>query len=139
MRVAQGQNLGKCKLSIAYTSRMAHWFLRAPNSFSIAQAIRFGQVIGLGDDERLARMIAASRLSDDFAHNAFWVTVIRWFVAQPLPDPVQVGPIIDYIYFQRFVPEHVLIGFNRPMDGAATVEVQFGPWKSNAFRVLKNS
>lgn len=118
VRVAQGENLRKCKLPITYTSRMAHWFMRAPNSFSIAQAIRFGQVIGLGGDERLARMIAASRLSDDFAHNTFWVTVIRWFVAQPLLDPVQVGPIIDYIHFQRFVPEHVLIGFNRPMDDA---------------------
>ena len=118
VRVAHGENLRKCRLPLTYTRRMAHWFMRAPDSFSVPQAIRFGQVIGLGGDERLASTIAATRLSDNFTHNEFWVTVIRWLVDQPLLDPVQVGPIIDYIHFQRFVPEQILAGLNRRIDDA---------------------
>ena len=116
VKVARGENLRKCDLPIAYTRRMAHWFMRAPDGFSILQAIRFGQVIGLGGDQRMAKMIAETRLSDDFANDDFWVTVIRWFVNQPLLDPLQIGPIIDYIHFQRFVPEHGFLGLNDQMN-----------------------
>ncbi len=118
LRVGRGENLRKCDLPIPYTRRMAHWFMRAPDNFSVPQALRFGQVIGLGGDQRLARTIAMTRLADNFSCDEFWVTVIRWFVNQPLLDPVQVGPIIDYIYFQRFVPEHVMVGLNRQIDDA---------------------
>ncbi len=118
LRVAGGENLRKCHLPIPYTRRMAHWFMRSPDNFSVPQALRFGQVIGLGGDQRLARTIAMTRLADNFSCDEFWVTVIRWFVNQPLLDPVQVGPIIDYIHFQRFVPEHVMVGINRQMGDA---------------------
>ena len=116
VRVAGGQNLRKCDLPIPYTSRMAHWFMRAPDNFSVAQALRFGQVIGLGGDQRIAKTIATTRLADNFRHDDFWVTVIRWFVDQPLLDPVQIGPIIDYINFQRFEPEIDLFRLGQQID-----------------------
>jgi len=116
VRVANGQNLRKCDLPIPYTSRMAHWFMRAPDNFSVPQALRFGQVIGLGGDQRIANLIATTRLADNFSNDEFWVTVIRWFMKQPLLDPVQIGPIVDYINFQRFEPEQGLFHLGRQND-----------------------
>ena len=109
VRVANGENLRKCHLPIPYTRKMAHWFMRAPDNFSIVQALRFGQVMGLGGDQRIAQAIATTRLADNFLGEDFWVTAIRWFINQPLLDPSQIGPIIDYINFQRFVPEHQVV------------------------------
>ena len=108
VRVANGENLRKCHLPITYTRKMAHWFMRAPDNFSVSQALRFGQVMGLGGNRRIAQMIATTRLADNFLDDDFWVTVIRWFTEQPLLDPAQIGPIIDYINFQRFMPEQAI-------------------------------
>ena len=116
VRIAGGQNLRKCDLPIPYTRRMAHWFMRAPNNFSVPQALRFGQVIGLGGNQRIAQRIATTRLADNFTHDDFWVTVIRWFIEQPLLDPVQIGPIIDYINFQRFEPELDMFRIGQQID-----------------------
>ena len=128
VRVANGENLRKCNLPISYTRKMAHWFMRAPDNFSVPQALRFGQVVGLGGDQRLAQMIATTRLADSFSNDDFWVTVIRWFVDQPLLDPAQIGPIIDYINFQRFVPEHQVF---RPAWQVDEVDQTVGPRQPN--------
>lgn len=128
VRVANGENLRKCDLPIPYTRKMAHWFMRAPDSFTVPQALRFGQVIGLGGDQRIAQMIATTRLADSFSNDEFWVSVIRWFIEQPLLDPVQIGPMIDYINFQRFVPEHEMFRQARQID---EVDQTIGPRQPN--------
>jgi len=35
----------------------------------------------------------------------FWLSVVQFFVANPMLDPYQVGPIVDWIRNQRFVAE----------------------------------
>jgi hypothetical protein len=84
---------------------MAHEVMRAPNDLTCPTALRWGQVLGMGGDERLARAILATRLGSAFEHNEFWQTVIAWFIAHPLLDRVHVGPIIDYLHQQRFIPK----------------------------------
>ncbi|MEM8667218.1 MAG: PcfJ domain-containing protein [Planctomycetota bacterium] len=109
LHVGRGQNIRTCELPIPYTKKMAHYFMQAPNDVTIDQALRWGQVHGLGGDERLARAIFGTRLAECFDEDEFWSSVLRWFVSHPLLDRVHVGPIVDYIQYQRFVPEHIYV------------------------------
>jgi len=53
--------------------------------------------------------VFAINVSDHFDHDAFWQTVIRWFIDHPMLDRVHIGPIVDFIHHQRFVPEQVFV------------------------------
>lgn len=110
LRVASGQSIRTCDLPIEYTKKMAHHFTQAPDDVTIPQAIRWGQVIALGGDEPLARAIFGTRLGSNYENDDFWITVIRWFIANPMLDRAQVGPIVDYLYDQRFVVRREMVG-----------------------------
>jgi hypothetical protein len=107
LHVGRGQNIRTADLPIPLTKRMAHHFLEAPDDFSVDAALRWGQVHGLGGTERLARAVVGSRLGYFFANDDFWVTVLRFFVANPMLDLAQVGPIVDYLHARRFAPDLV--------------------------------
>ena len=109
VRVGSGQNIRTCQLPISYTKRMAHHFMHAPCGVTVERALRWGQVLGFGGDERLAHAIFGTHLVESFDHDEFWATVIRWFIVHPFLDRAHVGPIIDFLNHQRFVPEHVYV------------------------------
>ncbi|QDU51697.1 PcfJ domain-containing protein [Gimesia panareensis] len=100
--VGLGYNIRQCPLPISFTKKMAHHFMHAPPDITMYQAIRWGQILGMGGDEALAREIFATRLAEEFLNEDFWSSVLHWFVRQPRLDRVHVRPIIDYLYFQRF-------------------------------------
>lgn len=105
MHVGLGNNIRTAaNLPLPLTSKMAHHMMQAPNDYDILAAIRWGQIHALGGDERLVRSILASRIGTSFNNNDFWVTVIQWFMANPMLDTAQYAPIIDYLNHQRFVP-----------------------------------
>jgi PcfJ-like protein len=99
-----GQNIRTAGLPVTLTKRMAHCFLQAPDDYSIDAALRYGQILGLNGDEHLARAVISTRLSETDAHEAFWLTVLHFFVNNPMLDTACVGPIIDYVYHQKYVP-----------------------------------
>jgi len=109
LRVGLGRSIRQCDLPISYTKRMAHHFRGAPRDATTSQALRWGQILASGGDERLARAIFATRLGESFANEDFWWSVLRWFIAHPMLDRAQVGPIVDYLQHQRFEPEHIYI------------------------------
>lgn len=108
LHVGHGQNIRKCDLPIPMTKKMAHYFMHAPNNLTVDQALRWGQILGLGGDEHLARAIFETRLAESFEHEEFWTTVLRWFITHPMLDRAHVGPVIDYLHYQRFVPAPVV-------------------------------
>jgi hypothetical protein len=104
--LAQGHSVRKLPhLPIPLTKNMAHWFTQAPPDISPIKAIRWGQIMALGGDDRLAKTIIGSRIGDDFQNNDFWESVIRFFINNPMIDHAQVSPIIDFINAQKF--EHI--------------------------------
>lgn len=109
LHVGRGQNIRTADLPLPYTKRMAHHFMQAPADYTIDAALRWGQIHGLGGTERLARAILGTRLGADFEHDDFWITVLQFFIANPMLDLVHVGPIIDYIQQQRFVSQNVFV------------------------------
>lgn len=108
IHLGQGGNLRKAEgLPIPLTKMMAHHALLAPEGCSISQALRWGQARGVGVDLRLARALLGSRIGGTFERpeqEAFWLSVLGWFAQRPMLDPHQVGPIIDYLHHQKFVP-----------------------------------
>jgi hypothetical protein len=109
LHIGRGENIRTADLPLPYTKRMAHHFLQAPADFTVEAALRWGQIHGLGGDARLARAVSATRLGSDFAHEEFWVTVLRFFIANPMLDVAHIGPILDYIHQQRFVAQEVFV------------------------------
>lgn len=103
------------------SKKAAHYFLKAPTHYTINGAIRFGQVLALGGDQVLSDALIETRLGRSFEHDQFWQTVVSFFVKNPMLDLIWAGPIIDYIYHQRFEPvfevrEDGLVGEGPPLN-----------------------
>jgi len=107
--VGLGRNVRNADLPLPLTRMMAHHFMLAPDHFTVEAALRWGQVRGMGGSEELARVVSATRLGRWFEHEDFWRTVIRFFVNEPTLDPIHVGPIVDYLNVQKFVPQEDLL------------------------------
>jgi hypothetical protein len=106
IHVGGGGNLRTATgLPFPLTKMMSHHALLAPDDVSVLSALRWGQVRGLGGSERLAHAVIACSLADAQEDEPFWLTVVQFFVANPMLDPYQVGPMVDWIRNQRFVAE----------------------------------
>jgi hypothetical protein len=105
IHIGTGHNIRTAdKLPIKFTKCMAHEFINAPEKESIFAAMRYAQVKCLGGTDRLVHAINQSTLSA--FHNGeeeFWESVIRFFIAAPMFDYAQVGPLIDFIRNQKYV------------------------------------
>ncbi len=89
------------------TKMMAHNFLSAPEHYSIVAALRWGQIIAEGGNRRIADAVVQTRICDTSLDDEFWLTVFRFFARNPMLDPACIGPIIDYIWNQKY--ENVLV------------------------------
>jgi len=100
--VAQGSNLRKCfGIPIPMTKKIAHETMKAPSNFNIEEALRYGQVMGLGGERRLVYAIFSTRIGRGFDDEEFRETVITWLIRNPMIDTAQISPLLDYIYFKR--------------------------------------
>jgi hypothetical protein len=107
--VGLGRNIRKADLPLAYTKMMAHHFLQAPDHFTVEEALRWGQVRGLGGSRELALAVAATRLGGSFESEDFWITVVHFLVNEKELDPAQVALVVDYVHNQRFVPNEEFV------------------------------
>lgn len=97
-----GGSVRSLDLPLPYTRLMAHHFLLARDHFSVEQALRWGQVRGLGGSMPLADAVAGTRLGSSFDCEDFWLTVLHFFVNHPELDPALVRPIVDHLHEERF-------------------------------------
>jgi hypothetical protein len=105
LHVGIGQNIRKADIPLPYTKRMAHAFLNAPPHLTVEMALRWAQVVGLGGDAHLAEAVVATRLGEQFEHEPFWVSVLHFFLNNPLLDTAYAGPIVDYVHHRRYTPQ----------------------------------
>jgi hypothetical protein len=118
LHLGRGENIRTADLPLPFTRRMAHHFMQAPAELTVEAALRWGQIHALGGKARLVRAIIGTRLGTNFADDDFWTTVLHFFIAHPMLDTVHVGPIIDFIHHQRFVPQEVLVAPGVVQQGA---------------------
>ena len=102
LHVAGRQNIRTAKLHVPFTKKIAHHFMQAPEYCSIENALKWAVIIASGGDKRLAEAVIGSRIAENRSHHNFWGTVYRFFIDNPMLDHSHVGPIIDYLYAQKF-------------------------------------
>ena len=102
VHIAAGHSVRRLKLPLEFTKRMGHYFMRAPQECTYDQALRWGQVHGLGGDESLARVVNGTFLGSSFENEEFWKTVIKWFADHPMFDRHWFHVVIDYLNNQKF-------------------------------------
>lgn len=106
-----GKNIRTAKnLPCPLSKKEAHHFLKAPNDYTITEAIRWGQIFSLEGNLRLMHSLRETKLMGSFSSNNFCLQVIRFFINHPMLDLVHVNPIIDYIWNQKFECRRVFVG-----------------------------
>ena len=92
--IGAGKNIQTAEgLPLPLTKKMAHHFLEAPAQYSIEAAFRWGQVFVLGGERHLADALRDTRLVRTFSDEDFWLSVIRFFVGNPMLDLIHVNPV----------------------------------------------
>ena len=110
IHIGTGKNICTIpSLPVRLTRKMAHYFLLAPDNYTIDAAIRWGQIHALGGDKFLADAVIKTRLGNDFHDNSFVETVIRFFIRHPMLDRAHVNPIVDYIWNQKYEDRIIFI------------------------------
>ena len=71
----------------------------------------------------MADALLETRIVHDFRDNDFWLSVLRFFIRNPMLDPAQVNPIIDYIWNRKYE--------NRIVFVDAGVAEEVGPEQPN--------
>lgn len=87
LHLAAGGSIRTAALPVQLTKRMAHCFGEAPAHFTIEMALRRAQVVGQGGSEELVDAILSTPLGTAFDNEAFWATVVTWWVQHPELDP----------------------------------------------------
>jgi hypothetical protein len=100
--LGRGESLRTAGLPLRVTRAMAHLFTQAPHHYSAVAALRWAQVCGLGGSPALARAVAGTRLGKVLENEEFWKSVLHFFVNHPGLDLAQLGPVVDFLQYQRF-------------------------------------
>jgi len=100
---------------IKLTRKLCHDFLKTPAGIGVIPAIRRAQIFGLDGSARLLTAVLATPLGStiyaDPLVEDFYQAMFLWFVNQPMLDPQQVAPMIDYIRHCRdTIPGYTLKG-----------------------------
>ncbi len=110
IHIGSGNNIRSAKkLPFPLSKRMAHEFLLSPDAYNVLQALRWGEIHALGGDRRLTEALLSTQIGEDFDHHEFWRSVFVFFINNPLLDRRHVGPIIDYLQFQKFTVQEVMV------------------------------
>lgn len=101
--IGAGKNIRTATgLPVVLTSAMAHYFLQAPPNYSINGAIRYGQIMSLSGNQTIADACICTRLEDSFQNDDFTLSFFRFLVKNPMLDTAWVGPMIDFLWQQKF-------------------------------------
>lgn len=95
-------NGGKVKqmrdIPIAFTQKTGHYFLKAPASYTVREALRWAQVKALNGTDVLAQRVAHSWLAlKPYTNEDFWESFIRLIAQDSMFNPAKIGELIDYV------------------------------------------
>jgi hypothetical protein len=108
VRIGRGASFRALELPIPLTERMRHYMRHAQDDFTVYEAMRFSEVLGLGGETTLARRITKTRLGRDISNADFWRTVLRFFTSNPDFPGAQIDDVVEFIQAMRFGGGEVL-------------------------------
>ena len=115
--VGLGTNIRRAETPIKLTRRMAHVFQDAPPNWLIVRAMRWAQFYGVGGYGNMVREILDTQLKYFQQDEPFWESVVRFLANHSMLERSYVGPIIDFIHYQKFVPQQVPGPNGQPIEG----------------------
>lgn len=96
---ARGRRFRSLALPISMTRRMEDIFLRTPDHFTVDQALRRAEVLGLGGTPELAEVVLTTRIVECFNNPDLWRGALRWLVnCGDSVDLPQVRPVVDFLH-----------------------------------------
>ena len=103
IHVGMGNNI-RTAIGLPYplTKKEAHLFMKTPEFLSIQDGFTYAQVMNNGGDWRMFRTLLETQIKDFYQDNIFKNSLIKFFADCPMLDHEQIGPIIDYIWNQKF-------------------------------------
>ena len=108
VELAQGKSLYKLikdgQFAVPFTKKQCHTFLTMRYMRHVPQAVRYTQIMSFEGEKRLAQALSDTAWGETVgapAEETFRSGVAQWFCNQGMIDPVQVGPLIDFIGNQR--------------------------------------
>ena len=123
LAVAQGKSLKTISPFSSMTARMRHIFLTTPSKYNVVEAVYRAGAIALGADKILVQTVLTSRLTKQLnryepqEHFSFWITLIQFFINNPMLALSQFDPLIDYIQHMREQPLRIngqMFGWRHP-------------------------
>ena len=114
MQLTLGVSPRELDLPLAYTRRMGHFFLQAPDHYPVTHALRYGQVLGLGGDRVLLEAVLRTDLRHQFANEPFWEHVIRFFINHPEMPRERFGDVYEFLQHHKFSGEAIVIVDGQP-------------------------
>ena len=106
IHVGQGQNIYTAPWFLEkypMTKKMAHQFMQSPNAYTMDMAYRFAQVVSVGGDRRIAEALFATKIMNSLkTHEEFVLSLMKFFITNPMLDFAHYGPIIDYIWYHKY-------------------------------------
>ena len=100
LAVAQGNSLFKTCAKEILTKRETHWFLRAPNHFTVGRNMWWTRALCYCDSVGLADRTARSKLGDSDFTDEFLLSVMRFFVNNPI-HLHEMDDLTDYLVAAR--------------------------------------
>ena len=110
IHIGSGKNIRSApSLPITMTKKMAHHFSLAPANYTVNAAFRWAQVHALGGNKSTADAVAGTRLVRTFNDDDFWLSVIRFFIENPMLAVSEYNPIVDFIWHKKYEARIVFI------------------------------
>ena len=102
--IGNGGNIRKANhLIMPLTKKQANYFLQTPENYSIPHAFKFAQIMSEGGSLRLANTLRPTQVMNiDSNKDLFCLSVIKFFIDNPMLDMAHIGPIVDYIWHVKY-------------------------------------
>ena len=84
------------------TKKAAHYFMSAPEEMTIDHALKWAHMKTFNLRPRAIAAMLGSQWGRNFHDRPFWNSVLRFLAANPMIAAEQIGPLINYIYCQKF-------------------------------------
>lgn len=110
VHVGSGNNIRTAKgLPMVLSKKGAHILSSAPEELSFEHAFKWAHMQTFDLRPRTCAALLGSRWGGDFNQLDFWDSVLRFFSVNPMISPDRIGPIVDFIYSQKFEGPVILI------------------------------
>jgi hypothetical protein len=96
-----GFGIRGANIPLKLTKKMAHFFLHAPDHYTVEEAFRCGQILGFGGKPSLVQAVNSTRLGSNFEHETYWSRVIEFFAHNAELVTEHVGPFVEYLRFRK--------------------------------------